>query len=56
MAEIGRKVSVAAEADFFGDDRKGKVGVEQDLSGMTDPYIQNILVDGAAGMSCEQTV
>ena len=56
LAEIGGKVSVAAEADFFGDDGKGKVGVDQDLSGMTDPHIQNILVDGAAGMSCEQTV
>ena len=56
LAEIGGKVSVAAEADFFGDDGKGKVGVDQDLSGMTDPHIQNVLVDGAAGMSCEQTV
>ena len=28
LAEIGREVSVAAEADFFGDDGKGKVGVE----------------------------
>ena len=56
LAEIGGKVSVAAEADFFGDDGKGKIGVEQDLFGMTDPHIQNVLVDSAAGMSCEQTV
>ena len=56
LTEIGGKVRVAAEADFFGDVGNGKVGVEQDLFGVSDPHIQNVLADGAAGISCEQTV